>query len=230
MARIRRLFIKNISQHIVQRGNNQLPCFFGSEDYEQYLDFLNDALEKYDVFLHAYCLMPNHIHTLMTPETVGGISRVFQDLGRRYVRYINFKYGRTGTLWGGRYHSCLVESEKHLLDCYRYIELNPVRNKIVEHPQEYKWSSYLYNALGISDFNLIPHNEYLKLGLSKYKRCLAYKELFQSNMNDDFLKSIREATQSNRVLGSEKFTYWLEKELSITVRKKKVGRPKRIQI
>lgn len=226
MARIRRLFIKSIPQHIVQRGNNHMPVFFASDDYEQYLDFLNDALEKHDVLLHAYCLMPNHVHLLMTPETSDGIPRVLQDLGRRYVRFINYKYERSGTLWEGRYHSCLVESENYLLDCYRYIELNPVRNKIVGKPQEYIWSSYLYNGLGFPDVNIIPHDEYLKLGLNKEKRCVAYRKLFQINLDDELLRNIRVATQSNRVLGSIDFTCWLEKELSVSLRKKKVGRPR----
>jgi REP-associated tyrosine transposase len=226
MARIRRLYIKNIPQHIVQRGNNQLPSFFGSEDYEQYLDYLNDALERHEVLLHAYCLMPNHVHLLMTPVTSDGISRVMQDLGRRYVRFINYKYGRTGTLWEGRYHSCLVESESYLLDCYRYIELNPMRSGIVKEVHQYKWSSYPYNALAVPDINIVPHNEYLKLGAKKYRRCLAYKRLVRLNIENDLLRKIRDATQSNRVLGTGNFTYWLEKELSITLRKKKAGRPK----
>lgn len=228
MARLPRLSLSRIPQHVVQRGNNRLPVFFFSDDYYLYLEFLQEASEKYDVMVHAYCLMPNHVHLLMTPDTKNGISRVLQDLGRRYVRYVNYRHKRTGSLWEGRYHSCLVESEKYLLDCYRYIESNPVRTGITRVPQDYVWSSFHHNAVGNADNNLVPHGEYLKLGLTTQERCQTYRVLFENQLESDVVRKIREATQSNRVLGSEAFIYEIETLLSINVHKKKPGRPKKI--
>lgn len=226
MARLSRVSLKGFAQHIIQRGNNHLPCFFGADDYEQYLDYLSDAMDKYGVILHSYCLMPNHVHLLMTPESSDGISRALQDLGRRYVRYINFKYNRTGTLWEGRYHSCLIENNSHVMDCYRYIESNPIRSKISEGTQLYKWSSYNCNALNKTDCFVVPHAEYLKLGKDSKSRCSAYQSLMGIELEADKVKNIREATQSNRVYGSDNFIYWIENELSIKIRKKKAGRPR----
>lgn len=227
MPRLPRLSLAKIPQHIVQRGNNRLPSFFSSNDYQLYLEFLEEAAEKYEVMLHAYCLMPNHVHLLMTPETKNGISRVLQDLGRRYVRHINYRYGRTGTLWEGRYHSCLVEGEKYIIKCYQYIESNPVRSRIVQVPQDYKWSSYHYNALADVDSKLTPHAEYLKLGKTRYRRCYAYKKIFASGLDNEVIHQIRESTQSNRVFGSEQFIDAVEAELSISIHKKRPGRPQK---
>jgi len=228
MARMHRLSLAGIPQHILQRGNNHLPSFFSSDDYELYLDYLDDAAEKYDVKVHAYCLMPNHVHLLMMPNSTNGISRVLQDLGRRYVRNINYRYGRTGTLWEGRYHSCLVERGNRLLDCYRYIETNPVRTGIVNKPEDYKWSSYCHNAFGEPNAIIFPHSEYLKLGLTEQWRRFAYKKLFNTEIDVGVIREIREATQSNRVLGDDQFLQEIEAELSICISKKKPGRPKKI--
>jgi len=227
MARIHRLSLAGIPQHVLQRGNNQLPSFFSSDDYEIYLDYLEDATEKHDVRVHAYCLMPNHVHLLITPNTPNGVSRVLQDLGRRYVRHINYKYDRTGTLWEGRYHSCLIGHGRYLLDCYRYIEANPVRSGIVNKPEEYKWSSYSYNALGELNAIISPHSEYLKLGQTEEWRRFAYKKSFRTEPDDIAIHEIREATQSNRVLGDNQFLRKIEAELSICITKKKPGRPKK---
>ena len=227
MARLPRLNLSRIPQHIVQRGNNRLPVFFFSDDYYLYLEILEEAAEKYDVMIHSYCLMPNHVHLLMTPDTKSGISRVLQDLGRRYVRYINYRHKRTGSLWEGRYHSCLVESEYCLIDCSRYIESNPVRAGLVTEPEDYIWSSYHHNGLGKADSNIIPHVEYLKLGVGIKDRCSAYRKLFSIDLDNKIIRNIREATQSNRVFGSDKFISQVEAELSISVHKKRPGRPKK---
>ncbi len=227
MARLPRISVSGMTQHVVQRGNNHLPCFFSADDHDLYIDFLEDAIEKHDVALHAYCLMSNHVHLLMTAINVDGISRALQDLGRRYVRSINNKYGRTGTLWEGRYHSCLVEDGQYILDCYRYIETNPVRNGIVIKAEDYSWSSFHCNALNKSDCVVKPHTEYLRLAANPTAQRDRYFELVKQDLSEYQLKSIREATQSNRIYGSDNFIYWIEKELSIRVRKKKAGRPRK---
>jgi len=146
MARKPRVFLQGVAQHVVQRGNNREPCFFAEADYQFYLECLAESATKYACQLHAYVLMTNHVHLLVTPENESSLSGMMQSLGRRYVRYVNHTYKRTGTLWEGRYKSSLVQSENYLLTCSRYIELNPVRANMVETPAEYRWSSYGHNA------------------------------------------------------------------------------------
>jgi putative transposase len=142
MARPPRLNLPNIPQHVTQHGNNRQACFFEEQDYAVYLDNLKKYSQKYRVSIHSFVLMTNHVHLLLMPETAGGVSQLFQALGRYYVRYINQTYNRTGTLWEGRYKSSLVDSKTYFLTVSRYIELNPVRAKMVSHPAKYPWSSY----------------------------------------------------------------------------------------
>ena len=141
------------------------PIFYADEDYRFYLEKLKDACEKHQCDVHAYVLMTNHVHILMTPQTERSISKAIQMLGRYYVQYFNYSYKRTGTLWEGRYKAALIDSEHYLLTCYRYIELNPVRAEgMVEHPSEYPWSSYRHNALGEPNGLLTAQREYRRLG------------------------------------------------------------------
>src|SRR5574337_70831 len=158
MPRQRRLDLPGVPQHIIQRGNNRQPCFLREQDYRCYLSQLDEAAQAQGCRLHAYVLMTNHVHLLMTPEVVGAVARTMQCLGRRYVGYFNATYRRSGTLWEGRYKSCLVDSERYLLTCYRYIELNPVRAAMVETPGDYAWSSYRANAQGRQDRLVYPHD------------------------------------------------------------------------
>lgn len=144
--------------HIVRRGNNRLPCFFEDADRIQYRQVVRDLLPKFGVELHAYVLMTNHVHLLATPAEPGALSRFMQALGRRHVGYVNARHRRTGTLWEGRFKSCVVESESYLLRCYRYIELNPVRAAMVDDPGHHPWSSYHFNAWGRADPILRAHD------------------------------------------------------------------------
>ena len=160
MARLPRFVIPGQPQHVIVRGNNREPIFYAEEDYRFYLEKLQQACEKHQCDLHAYVLMTNHVHLLITPHTEDGISKSLQMLGRYYVQYFNHTYQRTGTLWEGRYKATLIDSERYLLTCYRYIELNPVRAEgMVDHPSEYPWSSYRYNVVGESDPLVVPHPE-----------------------------------------------------------------------
>jgi len=158
MARLPRLNLPGIPQHVIQRGNNKQVSFFNDKDYVVYLDKLKLYSTKYSVAVHSYVLMTNHVHLLMTPETEQGVSQVMQALGRYYVRYINQTYERTGTLWEGRYKSTLVDSDNYFLTVSRYIELNPVRAGMVAHPADYLWSSYQCNALGKPIELITPHS------------------------------------------------------------------------
>lgn len=148
MARQPRYVLPGQPQHVIQRGNNRDVIFVAEADYRFYLDKLKDACDRMGCEVHAYVLMTNHVHLLMTPYEENSLGRVMQSLGRRYVQYFNYRYRRTGTLWEGRYRATLIDAESYLLTCYRYIELNPVRAGMVSHPGDYPWSSYRSNALG----------------------------------------------------------------------------------
>src|SRR5690348_7286923 len=157
MPRKPRFQVPGVPAHVVQRGNNRQAIFFESSDYAAYLNWLREGLKRYGCELHAYALMTNHVHLLMTPDSRDAISRTMQYVGRHFVPYINFSYGRTGTLWEGRYKASLVQEEHYLLLCMRYIEMNPVRAGMVKSPSHYRWSSYRSNAQGQEDPLVTAH-------------------------------------------------------------------------
>jgi len=196
----------------MQRGHNRDDSFFEEQDYTAYLDKLKEYAKKYDVAVHAYVLMTNHVHLLLTPETEKGVSQLMQALGRYYVRYVNTKYQRTGTLWEGRFKSILIDSEEYFLVVSRYIELNPVRADMVERPDDYSWSSYQANALGKRIELLTPHHCYRQLGRSKRKREEAYRALFDTRLSANTVTEITEATNKAWVLGSDRFKHQVEKQ------------------
>jgi putative transposase len=205
MARRPRLKLAGIPVHLIQRGNNRSACFFAEDDYQFYLDNLGDVCRKYKVKLHAYVLMTNHVHLLMTPKVGEGPSQVMKHLGQRYVQYVNRTYRRSGTLWEGRFRSSLVAEEEYCLGCHRYIELNPVRVGMVEHPGGYRWSSYGHNAQGLVDAVIRPHALYTGLGGTAPLRQEAYRELFRYQLDPGLVDQIRTATNEGFVLGTERF-------------------------
>jgi len=210
MARLARLNLPGIPQHIVQRGNNRQACFFTEQDYTVYLSKLKEYSQKYNVAVHSYILMTNHVHLLATPREGNGVSRLIQSLGRYYVRYVNQTYGRSGTLWEGRYKSTLIDSDNYFLVVSRYIELNPVRAQMVKHPAEYPWSSYQNNAEGRSIELLTPHICYLSLGKTDKERQEKYKSLFAQQIPAYTIKEIRDATNKAWVLGCDRFKQQIE--------------------
>ena len=201
-------------QHVIVRGNNREPIFWRDEDYRFYLEKLGQACEKYQCDLHAYVLMTNHVHLLLTPGTEQSIGKTLQMLGRYYVQYVNHKYQRTGTLWEGRYKATLVDSERYLLTCYRYIELNPVRCGLVGHPSDYPWSSYHCNGLGHTNELVKPHRLYMRLSSQLEARREAYRALFETRIEDQTLAEIREATNKAWVLGSGHFKQQIKPQLN----------------
>jgi len=205
MARRHRLYLAGCAQHIIQRGNNREACFHADDDYRTYLYHLKRSAEKFGVKIHAFVLMTNHVHLLVTPEEESSAGRMMQALGRQYVQYFNFSYQRTGTLWEGRYKSTVVDSENYLLMVYRYIELNPVRAGMVDHASEYPWSSYQHNAVGKEIELLSPHPEYRRLGSTTQERQKNYRALFKGRMREADLEFIRESTNKAWVLGSKGF-------------------------
>ena len=203
MARLPRLNIPNIPQHVIQRGNNRQVCFFAQQDYSVYLDKLGHYANKFSVSVHAFTLMTNHVHILMTPTTEKGVSNLMQSLGRCYVMYINKTHNRSGTLWEGRYKSTLVDSEHYFLTVSRYIELNPVRANMVKHPAEYPWTSYHHNALDKNIQLITSHPCYDALGNGLRQRKDAYKGLFEQHIPDLTIEEIRTATNKAWVLGED---------------------------
>jgi len=226
MPRKPRVYMAGVPCHIIQRGNNRQACFFSEQDYQFYLECLSDACDRYNVSLHAYVLMTNHVHLLMTPNKADGISRVMQSLGRRYVQYVNFEYRRSGTLWEGRHKSSLVDAEDYLLKCYRYIEMNPVRACMVEHPSEYQWSSYRVNACGEPSEFVKPHSLYLAISEHSEERLASYRELFSTGIDQQEVHDIRQAVQFSVPLGSSRFSEQIEQALNIKLGQAKRGRPR----
>ena len=212
MARKPRLSIPFIPQHIIQRGNNRQPCFFDQQDFKVYLDKLEEYTKKYLVSVHAFVLMTNHVHLLLSPSERDGISKVMQSLGRYYVRYFNHTYQRTGTLWEGRYKSSLIDSDIYFLTVSRYIELNPVRANMVKHPAEYPWSSYHGNALGKPLKLLTPHACYSQLGNTPTTQQRSYQSLFDHQIPDWTIEQINTATNKEWVLGNSHFKDYIEQQ------------------
>jgi len=211
MARLPRFAIPGQPQHVIQRGNNREIIFSHDDDYRFYLKSLRDACVEYQCAVHAYVLMTNHVHFLMTPKMENSIGKVMQSLGRRYVQYYNYTYERTGTLWEGRYKATLIDSEQYLLTCSRYIELNPVRANMVQHPSEYPWSSYHCNAQGKEDLLISPQLLYKRLGRSSNERQKAYRQLFRTRIAESAVEEIRKATNKSWVLGNDRFQAKIEK-------------------
>ena len=225
MARKPRFVLPGIPQHVIQRGNNREPCFYAEADYSRYLCDLQEAAEKNNAAIHAYVLMTNHVHLLVTPGSPFSIMHMMQDLGRKYVSYINHTYQRTGTLWEGRYKASLVDSEAYLLTCMRYIELNPVRANMVEHPSAYRWSSYRTNANGEINHLIEPHPLYQALGDNSVARQHAYRELFRSHLESEEVHQIRKAVNQELVLGRDDFKDKIEKMTQRQTQPKPLGRP-----
>lgn len=224
MARRRRLTPPHIPQHIIQRGNNRQACFSGDADFAAYANWLQEAAEKYEVALHAWVFMSNHVHLLATPETDDGISRMMQHIGRRYVRYFNRTHQRTGTLWEGRFKSCLIHADRYLLTCQRYIELNPVRAGMVKRPADYPWSSYPANGLNKPRRMWTAHRIWLDLGSTDDQRAKNYRDLFDEQLEKEELQDIRRTVNTGLLLGDDRFRAEIERLTGFRVAEKKRGR------
>ena len=225
MARLLRVHLAGVPEHIIQRGNNRQLCFGCDEDFAAYTHWLKQYADKFQVHIHAWVFMTNHVHLLCSANDSNGISLMMQSLGRQYVRYFNQRYQRSGTLWEGRFKSCLVQEERYVMAVYRYIEMNPVRAGMVASPADYSWSSYAINALGKTSALCKPHPCYLTLAKNDAERQQAYRGLF-SQMDEALLGDIRNAVKSGMALGNERFK---QEVAALTGRRQhpeKRGRPK----
>jgi putative transposase len=205
MARRPRYILPGVAVHVIQRAINRVACFRSDSDYLVYLSHVRQLSAKYDCAVHAYCLMTNHVHLLLTPATPDSCTALMRDIGRRYVPYFNRRNERTGTLWEGRFRSCIVESARYVLACYRYIELNPVRAGMVADPAAYPWSSHAANGGVRHDPAVQPHAEFSALSSNPERRGAAYRSLFAEELDDDSVEAIREATNRGYPLVSDAF-------------------------
>ena len=228
MPRRARLALPGVPLHLIQRGNNRQACFFADEDYRFYLDWLADHAGKTGCRIHAYVLMTNHVHLLVSADRTDAPGALMKALGQRYVQYVNRVYRRSGTLWEGRFRSCPIQEEAYLLACQRYIELNPVRADMVKHPGEYRWSSYRANGQGENDPLIRPHALYDALGFDAASRQAAYRELFRYELEPGMVDKIRRATNGNFVLGNERFAAEVSAALGRRATPGQSGRPRKV--
>lgn len=231
MARLPRLTIPGYPHHIIQRGNNRQPIFASDADYQTLLSMLEENARKFGVGVHAYVLMSNHFHLLATPEATQGIPQMMQAVGRRYVRYFNQRQGRTGTLWEGRYKSTLIQSERYLLTCMAYIDLNPVRAGLASEPADYPWSSHSHYIGRRYDRLVTPHPLYWELGNTPFAREAAYAELVRSGITPEQQHALTDSALRGWALGEATYVADLQKRTARRVSKTRAGRPasKRIQ-
>ncbi len=227
MPRRPRADLSGFPLHLIQRGNNRSACFVSDDDRAAYLHWLGHYAAGLGIAVHAWVLMTNHVHLLLSPPTAGHASRLMQALGRRYVRHFNHAYRRSGTLWEGRYRACAVHADDYLLACMRYIELNPVRAGLVQDPATYRWSSYRCNGLGQADRLVTSHALYLALGDDPVSCQGAYRELFRAHLDEPALLEIRSATTSGHLLAAERFRKEVEVARGVRLGPALRGRPRK---
>ncbi len=225
MARLPRLTVPGYVHHVIQRGNNRQAIFNTEPDYQTMLDLLDESAEKFNVAIHAYVLMSNHFHLLVTPQTLGGLPQMMQAVGRRYVRYFNDFRKRSGTLWEGRYKSTLIQSEPYLLACMVYIDLNPVRGSLVARPRDYPWSSHGHYTGQRIDKLITPHALVWNLGNTPFAREAAYAELVQIGISSVQQAALTDSALGGWALGNPDFVAELQKRTGRRVAKSAPGRP-----
>jgi putative transposase len=225
MARLPRLTLPGYPHHVIQRGNNRQAIFAKTADYQRLLDLLDDNARQFDVAIHAYVLMSNHFHLLVTPQSSDGLPQMMQAVGRRYVRYFNDSQQRSGTLWEGRYRSTLIQTERYLLACMVYIDLNPVRAGLVAQAADYPWTSHGHYIGRQMDKLVTPHPLVWELGNTPFAREAAYAELVQAGVNPVHQTALTQATLSGWALGEPDFVADLQKRTQRRVAKGQAGRP-----
>jgi putative transposase len=225
MARLPRLTLPGYPHHVIQRGNNRQAIFTKADDYQRLLNLLDDNARQFEVAIHAYVLMSNHFHLLLTPQTAEGVPQMMQAVGRRYVRYFNDSQHRSGTLWEGRYRSTLIQTERYLLACMAYIDLNPVRAGLVAQPADYPWSSHGHYIGRRTDKLLTPHPLVWELGNTPFAREVAYADMVQAGINPVQQLALTQATLSGWALGEPDFVADLQRRTQRRVSKGQAGRP-----
>jgi putative transposase len=225
MARLPRLTVTGYPHHVILRGNDRQDIFRNTADYQRMLDLFEQHSREQGVDIHAYVLMTNHLHLLLTPQKEQGLPKMMQAVGRSYVQIFNKVHGRTGTLWEGRYRSTLIQTERYLLACMSYIDLNPVRAHMVAQPEDYFWSSFGHHAGRRNDRLITPHALYWGLGNTPFAREAAYAEMVHAGIQADQQRALTDATLNGWALGDAKFIAGLKTETPRRLSKGKAGRP-----
>jgi putative transposase len=227
MARLPRLTLPGVPHHVIQQGNNRQAIFTSAADREVLLDLIGENAHKFDVAVHAYVLMDNHFHLLLTPRTETGLPLMMQAIGRRYVRFFNDLQKRTGTLWEGRYKSTLIQTERYLLTCMAYIDLNPVRAGLVAEARDFPWSSFGHYAGLRADKLVTPHPIYWDLGNTPFAREAGYTEMVQTGISATQQRALTDATLRGWALGEADFVANLQVKTPRRVSKASAGRPRK---
>jgi putative transposase len=225
MARLPRLTVTGYPHHVILRGNNRQDIFKTTADYQRMLNLLEEHSRVQGVDVHAYVLMGNHLHLLLTPQKDQALPKMMQAVGRSYVQTFNKVHGRTGTLWEGRYRSTLIQTDSYLLACMVYIDLNPVRAHLVAQPQDYAWSSHLHYTGRKTDRLITPHALYWTLGNTPFAREAAYAELVHAGVSQDQQGALTDATLSGWALGDDAFVADLRTQTQRRLSKVAAGRP-----
>ncbi len=225
MARLARLSVAGYPHHVIQRGNDRQAIFADAVDLGKYLDALREVCEHHELAIHAYVLMPNHVHLLMTPTGPRAVGAAMQAIGRRYVRWFNDRHTRTGALFEGRYRSTVIEADRYLMACMRYIELNPVRAALVAVPEQHPWSSYRHHAGLANDPLVTDHSLYWGLGNTPFDRQARYRLMFEHDLAAGEIDLIRKSTHGGWVLGTRDFALRLSRNSNRRVERRPSGRP-----
>jgi len=208
----RRSLLEGYPLHILQRGHNKARCFTSDADHGLYLGLLQEYSKRHACAIHAYVLMTNHVHLLVSPPNIPSISRLMRDVNQIFGQYLNRKNDRCGSVWQGRFKASLVDSKGYFLTCQRYIELNPVRAGMVIKPCRYPWSSYGTNGDGQPSTLITAHARYLELGSTPEDRQAIYRGLFGARISEEEISKIRTAIQRNRPLGDDAFIVEVESQ------------------
>ena len=225
MPRRPRVFLPGQPIHLIQRGHNRSWVFHGAEDAKVYLEWLHDAAAKHGVAVHAYVLMINHIHLLVSPKSEQALPKAMRDLNWRYSRYANATHDRSGSFWDGRYKACIIDAESYFFACSCYIELNPVRAGLAKSPAAYRWSSCKANADGVANPLLAPHPLYLSLGATPAARATAYQDLLKDELPESKVEAIRIATNGGWALGRDSFETHVGRHAGRNMAPRGPGRP-----
>lgn len=225
MARLPRLTLAGYPHHIIQRGNNRQAIFTTVADYQQLLTLIGDNAQKFGVHIHAYVLMTNHFHLLATPETDTALPQMMQAIGRSYVRYFNDSHKRTGTLWEGRYRSTLIQTDRYLMACMAYLDLNPVRAGLTSEARDYPWSSHGCYTGARNDKLITPHALFWELANTPFGREAAYSDLVKAGISTDQQEILTRSVLAGWALGGSDFIADLQKKTERRVNKSKAGRP-----
>lgn len=227
MARLPRLVLPCQPHHIIQRGNNRQSIFVDDKDRQHFLDILRECALTHQLAIHAYVLMDNHVHLLATPQQTDGLSRMMQSLGRRYVGWFNQRHGRSGTLWEGRFRAALIEGERHLLACARYIELNPLRAGMLVEAGSFAWSSCAHHLGRRRDPLVTEHPMYWALGNTPFEREAAYRELLEQGLSDEEVGALTASALKGWPLGSAGFLQGLAAQVDRPMAPRSRGRPRK---